>query len=105
VGGESPIQQGQQRKLLNGVSRTPDVFTATIGSNDSGIDHPAVFPVLLEEQLIPTFSREGDTVLDNFCGSGSALLAAKGLFRDYRGFEVSKKYVNIALNRLAEARR
>ena len=105
VGGDSPIQKGQQRNLVNGVSRIPDVFTATIGSNDSGIDHPAVFPVALAEQLILTFSREGDRFLDPFCGAGSSLLAAKMLFRDYRGFDVSKKYVKIALSRLAEVRR
>jgi DNA modification methylase len=78
------------------------VFTATIGSNGAGIDHPAVFPVALAEQLILTFSREGDKFLDNFCGSGSSLAAAKGLNRDFRGFDVSQKYVKIALSRLAD---
>ena len=82
--------------------RPPDVFAATIGSNGSGIDHPAVFPVALAEQLILTFSREGDRVLDPFCGSGSSLSAAKGLNRDFRGFDVSKQYVKIALGRLAK---
>jgi DNA modification methylase len=103
VGGDSPIGHGQARSMTNGVARTPDVFTATIGSNGTGIDHPAVFPVALAEQLILTFSQEGDRVLDPFCGSGSSLAAAKGLNRDFRGFDVSKKYVKIALGRLAEA--
>jgi DNA modification methylase len=88
--------------MTNGVARTPDVFTATIGSNGTGIDHPAVFPVALAEQLILTFSQDRDRVLDPFCGSGSSLAAAKGLGRDFRGFDVSQKYVKIALNRLAD---
>jgi DNA modification methylase len=103
VGGDSPIGHGQTRSMTNGVARTPDVFTATIGSNGIGIDHPAVFPVALAEQLILTFSQERDRVLDPFCGSGSSLAAAKGLLRDFRGFDVSKKYVEIALSRLAES--
>ena len=62
VGGDSPIGHGQARSMTNGVARTPDVFTATIGSNGTGIDHPAVFPVALAEQLILTFSQERDRV-------------------------------------------
>ena len=102
VGGDSPIGNGQHRSLTNGVARTPDVFTATIGSNEPGIDHPAVFPVALAEQLILTFSQDRDRVLDPFCGSGSSLSAAKGLNRDFRGFDVSQKFVKIALSRLAD---
>jgi len=61
-----------------------------------------VFPVSLAEQLILTFSRKGDTVLDNFCGSGSTLIAAKSLDRDYCGIDISKRYVRLALSRLAD---
>ena len=46
-----------------------------------GVDHPAVFPLALAEQLVKTFRVEGDLVLDPFCGSGQTLLAAKGCGR------------------------
>ena len=87
--------------LKDGVSRCSDVFVAGIGENENGIDHPAMFPVSLAEQLILTCSREGDLVCDPFCGAGSSLVAAKHLGRDFRGFDVSRKYVKMALQRLA----
>lgn len=101
VGPDSPHSKGQSMTTKDGVSRCSDVFVAGVGENDSGIDHPAMFPISLADQLISTFSREGDLVCDPFCGAGSSLAAAKRLGRDFRGFDVSRKYVKIALQRLA----
>jgi modification methylase len=64
------------------------------------LDHPAVFPLALAEQLVKTFSQSGDLVLDPFCGSGQTLLAAKGCGRRYLGIEREEKYVRIAMQRL-----
>jgi site-specific DNA-methyltransferase (adenine-specific) len=63
-----------------------------------------MFPVALAEQLISTFSQKGDLVVDPFCGSGSTLVAAKQLGRDFRGFDTNRKYVKIALGRLASTK-
>ena len=84
----------------NGVARITDVIVANVGGNEPGLDHPAVFPLALAEQLIRTFSQAGDLVLDPFCGSGQTLLAAKGCGRRYLGIEREEKYVRIALGRL-----
>ena len=84
----------------NGVARITDVIVANVGGNEPGLDHPAVFPLALAEHLIKTFSQAGDLVLDNFCGSGQTLLAAKGCGRRYLGIEREAKYVRIALGRL-----
>jgi len=84
----------------HGIARIPDVIVANVGSDEPGVDHPAVFPLTLAEQLIRTFSQAGDLVLDNFCGSGQTLLAAKGCGRRYLGIEREEKYVRIALGRL-----
>ena len=84
----------------NGVARITDVIVANVGGNEPGLDHPAMFPLALADQLIRTFSQEGDLVLDNFCGSGQTLLAAKGCGRRYLGIEREKRYVRIALGRL-----
>ena len=46
------------------------MIVANVGGNEPGLDHPAVFPLALAEQLIRTFSQSGDLVLDTFCGSG-----------------------------------
>jgi site-specific DNA-methyltransferase (adenine-specific) len=73
---------------------------ASVGNTEPGLDHPAVFPLTLAEQLIKTFSQSDDLVLDPFAGSGQTLLAAKGCGRRYLGIEREEKYVRIALGRL-----
>ena len=100
VGGDSPLSRVQAAGCTNGVARITDVIVANLGGNEPGLDHPAVFPLALAEQLIRTFSQEGDMVVDPFCGSGQTLLAAKGCGRRYLGIEREEKYVRIALGRL-----
>ena len=90
VGGDSPVNTGQRGEVTSGISRCSDVFISPVGTIESGLDHPAMFPVSLADQLISTFSREGDVVCDPFMGSGSSLVAAKSLGRDFRGFDVSR---------------
>ena len=100
VGGVSPVNSGQSAGCMNGISRISDVILAPIGANEPGLDHPAVFPLALAEQLVRTFSQQGDLVLDCFCGSGQTLLAAKNCGRRYLGIEREAKYVRITLQRL-----
>jgi site-specific DNA-methyltransferase (adenine-specific) len=64
--------------------------------------HPAVFPFRLARDHIYTWSNEGDTVLDPFVGSGTTAVAAKILGRNYIGFDISKKYCDIAIEKLEE---
>ncbi len=84
----------------HGIARITDVIVAPVGSEEPGVDHPAVFPISLAEQLVKTFSQQGDLILDPFCGSAQTLLAAKNCGRRYLGIEREEKYVKIALGRL-----
>jgi hypothetical protein len=62
--------------------------------------HPTVKPIKLMTYLITMGSREGDVVLDPFCGSGTTCMAAKMLKRNYIGIELDPGYREIALNRV-----
>ena len=62
--------------------------------------HPTQKPVALLEELIKTFSNEGDTVLDNCMGSGSTGVACKNTNRNFIGIELDINYFNIAQERL-----
>jgi site-specific DNA-methyltransferase (adenine-specific) len=62
--------------------------------------YPTQKPVLLLERIIRLASNEGDTVLDPFCGSGTALVAAAILGRAAIGVDVSEDAVQLALERL-----
>ena len=50
--------------------------------------HPAVFPSELARDHIITWSKEGDTVLDPFLGSGTTVIEAIKAKRNYIGFEI-----------------
>lgn len=69
---------------------------------DSRRNHPAEKPVALLEHLILESSDEGDVVFDPFAGSGSTLVAAKNLGRNFIGAEVEEKYVDVSLERLRQ---
>ena len=65
--------------------------------------HPTQKPVLLLEDLIKTFSNEGDTVVDLTMGSGSTGVAAINLNRNFIGFELDDEYFEIAKERIEKA--
>ncbi len=60
--------------------------------------HPAPFPVALIERIIG--STEAKIILDPFMGSGTTAIAAKNLDRQYIGIDISKKYCDMADERI-----
>lgn len=62
--------------------------------------HPTQKPLDLLEYLVRTHSNEEDLVLDFCMGSGTTLLAAKNLNRNYIGIENNEEYYKIAEKRL-----
>jgi DNA modification methylase len=57
-------------------------------------------PLPLLERIIESSSRPGDTVLDPFCGTGTALVAAERLNRGWIGMDTSLLACSIALARV-----
>ena len=64
--------------------------------------HPTQKPLLLCEELIKTFSNEGDVILDNCMGSGTTGVACKNLNRKFIGIELDEKYFEIARKRISK---
>ena len=64
--------------------------------------HPAKFPESLVERYIKFFTKERDFVLDPFIGTGATAIAAFNAIRSCIGFDINKKYINIAKFRLAQ---
>ena len=62
--------------------------------------HPAIFPEKLAHDHIISWSNPGDLILDPFMGSGTTAKMARLTGRDYIGFEISKEYCDIAVERL-----
>lgn len=64
--------------------------------------HPTQKPLAVLRPLVKAFSRPEGTVLDPFAGSGSTMVAARQLGRNYIGIELDAEYHRIASARLAK---
>lgn len=84
---------------INGKSIKRDIIESPVETIKGNI-HPAVYPAYVVEQIIKLLSREGDVILDPFVGSGTTCLVAKKLNRRYIGIDISKEYVEYAINRI-----
>ena len=57
-------------------------------------------PKALLERIIKSSSNEGDIVADFFCGSGTSMIVAKELGRQYIGCDINPRAVEITNKRL-----
>jgi len=58
--------------------------------------HPTVKPLDLMEWLVKLVTREGQIILDPFCGSGTTCKAVKSLNREFIGIEKQSKWADVA---------
>lgn len=86
---------------IHGNSIRKDVIESTVETIKGNI-HPAVYPEFIVQELIKLLTKENDTVLDPFLGSGTTAVAAKRLKRNYIGIEIHSEYVEYAKRRLAD---
>lgn len=109
------IDNDYKNKLLNELNaKYPSTFNLWEGNkyksnilkykkDYSGL-HPTQKPVLLIEDLMKTFSNEGDLVVDLTIGSGTTAVAAINTKRNFIGFELDKNYYGTAINRIDNLR-
>lgn len=67
-----------------------DVVYFKTAESEGHVWHPTQKPVALGRYLVRTYTRPGDVVLDNACGSGSFLVAAAGEGRRSIGIELNR---------------
>lgn len=63
-------------------------------------NHSAAFPEELPEWFIKLFTKEYDTVLDPFMGSGTTLTVAKRMKRNSIGIDIVHEYYEMVKNQL-----
>ena len=63
-------------------------------------EHTTIKPINIIQTLIKNSSNENDIVLDCFMGSGTTAVACKETGRQFIGFEIEPKWVNVANDRL-----
>ena len=78
------------------IPRIPNTAAERLG-------FPTQKPEALLERIILSSSNEGDTVLDPFCGCGTAISVAQRLEREWLGIDITHLAVTLIKNRLHDA--
>lgn len=89
------------KRLSEDLVRPSNVIIGS--SSNLNIGHPAVYPMYLPEFFIKAMSKEGNTILDPFMGSGTTGVACKNLNRKFIGIELDDNYFEIAKKRIFDS--
>ncbi|OIP05411.1 MAG: site-specific DNA-methyltransferase [Bacteroidetes bacterium CG2_30_32_10] len=98
----SKVGSGFGKNISNWIDRekaypTNVVHLATECNNKN---HSAAFPEELPEWFIKLFTKENDTVLDPFMGSGTTLNVANRMMRHSIGIDIVPEYYEMVKNQL-----
>ncbi len=69
---------------------------------DERVGYPTQKPLALLDRVIKASSKEGDTILDPFCGCATTLVAANDLGRNWVGIDISQKAAELVVQRIAK---
>lgn len=99
---ESKVRSGFGKNISNWLNRemaypTNVLHLATECNNKN---HSAAFPEGLPEWFIKLFTKEGDTVLDPFMGSGTTNMVACRMKRNSIGIEIVPEYYEMVKKEL-----
>ena len=78
-----------------------DISRLTSNSKES-FNYFSQKPKALLKRIVKMLSNEGDTIADFFCGSGTSLVVAKELGRQYIGCDINPRAVEITNKRLED---
>jgi len=68
-------------------------------NNEFSKVHAATFPVALPTEVIIGMTYKDATIIDNFCGVGTTLIACEKTNRICYGMEIDPKYVDVIIKR------
>lgn len=94
------------KRLLSAGNTVQDVITDIPPLNSQAqerLGYPTQKPLALLERIIAASSKEGDVVLDPFCGCGTAVHAAQKLGRQWIGIDVTHLAVGLIEKRMKDA--
>lgn len=77
-------------------------ITPLTGGDSEFMGYPAQKPLELMHRIIECSTDKGDMVFDPFCGCASFLVAAENLQRDWAGCDVSRKAVDLLVERIVD---
>ncbi len=91
-------QKGKEMPLGKVMSDVwSDIKVNSMSKEHEG--YPTQKPIALLERIIKAASNEGDTILDPFCGCGTAIIASQILGRNWIGIDISKDAYEVSQKR------
>ena len=98
----SKVGSGFGKNISNWVDRDKAYPTNVLhlATECNNKNHSAAFPQELPEWFIKLFTKENDTVLDPFMGSGTTLSVAKRMKRNSIGIEIVPEYYEMVSKEL-----
>lgn len=90
-----------ETKLNDGYELKSKWYSSPINKRDKDkFEHPTIKPIELVKRHLLHTTQPNDIILDCFMGSGTTCVASKDIDRHYIGFEIEKKWYDIAKDRL-----
>ncbi len=93
--GKKWLEIGYNPKDIWSISRLHKIHSERV-------DHPTQKPIELIERMVLASCPEGGTVLDPFMGSGTTAIASYKHGRNFMGFDLNQKYVDVANKRISD---
>ena len=93
------LQNNPKEFKAYGKEPTYNYLLSSINTNTSVI-HKAVMKQEVADWFIERFTKQGDVVLDPFCGLGTTGVSCKKLKRNFIGFEIVKEYCKQAVENI-----
>ena len=87
--------------LKSNTTYTKNIISTAVNSNMT-TDHKAIMKQDVAEWFIKNFTKENDLILDCFMGAGTTAITCKFNKRNYIGFELNNKYVELSNKRIYE---
>jgi site-specific DNA-methyltransferase (adenine-specific) len=88
--------------LKSNTTYTKNIISTAVNS-DMTTDHKAIMKQDVAEWFIKNFTKENDLILDCFMGAGTTAITCKFNKRNYIGFELNEKYVELSNKRIYDA--
>jgi DNA modification methylase len=88
--------------LKSNTTYTKNIISTAVNS-DMTTDHKAIMKQDVAEWFIKSFTKENDLILDCFMGAGTTAITCKYNKRNYIGFELNEKYVELSNKRIYDA--
>jgi site-specific DNA-methyltransferase (adenine-specific) len=98
---DPPMVPARSQRMKGQLKKAPDYWEIPAINNQARerTGYPTQKPVALLDRIVRSSSRPGDLVLDPWCGSGTTLVVAEALGRQWIGIDSSADAIDLARER------